>query len=140
MRKLVFPFARHLGRFHLFVHQLNDFATAGGAHQVVLLRLDKSAFLESLDDTRLCCRRSEPAVLHGFGEFFVLNLLSRGLHRGKERGFGVVLGLALLFLLQFDAVERGVVADIPFGETFDQVRDFVAVALAFGCSVLIVGR
>ena len=83
------------------------------------MRLDKSAFLEGFDDARLGCRRSEPAVLHGFGEFFVLNLLSCRLHRGKERCLGVVLGLAFLFLLQFDAVEWGVVADIPFGETFD---------------------
>ena len=97
------------------------------------MRLDKATLLERLDDSRLCGWCSKPAILHGFGEFFVFNLLSRRLHSSEECRLGVVLGLALLFLLQFDAVEGGVVSDIPFGEGLDQVRDFVIITLALGC-------
>ena len=130
MRKLEFPFAGHLGRLHLFVHQLNDFAASGGTYQVILLGLDEPALFQRLDDSRLCGRGSESAVLHRFGKFFVLYLLSGGFHRRKECRFGVVLGLALLFLLKFNAVERGLFAYVPCRKFLDDVRDFVVVALA----------
>ena len=101
LRKLEFPFASHFGRFDFLVHKRDDFASTLSADKVILLRFNESALLERLDDACLRGRRSETAFLHGFGKFFVFDLLARRFHCGKERRFGEVLGLALLFLLQF---------------------------------------
>ena len=101
LRKLEFPFAGHFGRFDFFVHERDDFASALGAYKVILLRFDESALFERLDDACLRGWRSETAFFHGFGKFFVFDLLARRFHCGKKRCFGEVLGLALLFLLQF---------------------------------------
>ena len=82
LRKFVFPFAGHFGRFDFLIHQGNHFASAGGAHQVILLRFYEFALLESFDNACLRGWRAQAAVFHGFGKFFVFDLLACRFHRG----------------------------------------------------------
>ena len=46
--------------------------------------------------------RAEAVLLHGVREFFFVERLAGGLHRGEQRGFGEALGRARLLLSDFD--------------------------------------
>ena len=104
------------------------------------MRFNKAALLEGFDNACLRGRRTQTAVLHGFGQFFVFNLFAGGFHRGQKGSFGIILGLALLFLLQFYAVKRRVLANSPFRESFHQVCNFVAITFAFRFTVFLGAR
>ena len=87
------PFACHgwtcdVGRFHRG-QELNELFRLRGRNQITLLAIHVLLANQSIDRVRARRRRAESALLHCFGQFFILDEFSRCLHREEQRRFCV---------------------------------------------------
>ena len=105
LAELVFPLARHFGGTEGLDPDLADLLDEGqplaGDVKVAAFALNVAEGDEAFDDRCPGGRGAKSALAHGFGQFVVLDQLSRTFHHGEEGGFGVAgrrLGLKFLHL------------------------------------------
>ena len=138
--ELIFPFARHL-RFgenaHLLgVQELVELEGLGERDEFLALALDVGLGEKFLDGRGARSRSAEPAFLHGFGEGFVVDELTRVFHRAEKRGF-VVTGRRLGgVFLDVDTVDLGLGGCAVGGSEGGEARGAFLVLVFFGLGFL----
>ena len=101
-RWMRFRYASHwpviAGTLHLGMHHLDQLDAFLGGLQHLAVAHDVVALQQHLDDGRARGRRAQAGLLHGVGEFFLVERLARRLHGREQRGFGESLGRPRLLL------------------------------------------
>ena len=91
-----FPLAGHDGALDFGVDDFDQADSLVGGFQALAVAHDIFALEQHFDDGSAGGGRAEAGLLHGVGEFLLIERLARGFHGGEERAFGEALGRARL--------------------------------------------